>query len=81
MMLLSSAGYLINGLQHLTQRVFFTTHITKGCVTLAPCHLFIKIYHEAKEKLWKLKYFTMKKYNLQKNPLNETKILQGIITL
>ncbi len=27
------------------------------------------------------KYFTMKKYNLQKNPLKETKILQDIITL
>jgi len=34
-----------------------------------------------KEKLWKLKYFTMQKYNLQKNPLKETKILQDIITL
>jgi hypothetical protein len=30
---------------------------------------------------WKLKIFTMKKYNLQKNPLKETKILQDIITL
>jgi hypothetical protein len=28
-----------------------------------------------------LKYFTMQKYNLQKNPLKETKILQDIITL
>jgi hypothetical protein len=25
----------------------------------------------AKEELWKLKYFTMPKYNLQKNPLKE----------
>jgi len=32
----------------------------------------------AKEELWKLKYFTMQKYNLQKNPLKETKILQDI---
>jgi hypothetical protein len=24
---------------------------------------------QAKEELWKLKYFTMQKYNLQKNPL------------
>jgi hypothetical protein len=32
------------------------------------------------EELWKLKYFTMHKYNLQKqNPLKETKILQDII--
>jgi len=36
---------------------------------------------KAKEELWKLKYFTMPKYNLQKNPLKETKILQDIITL
>jgi hypothetical protein len=34
-----------------------------------------------KEKLWKLKYFTTQKYNLQKNSLKETKILQDIITL
>ncbi len=30
---------------------------------------------KAKEELWKLKYFTMLKHNLQKNPLKETKIL------
>jgi hypothetical protein len=34
-----------------------------------------------KEELQKLKYFTMQKYNLQKNHLKETKILQDIITL
>jgi len=34
------------------------------------------MYLRAKEELWKLKYFTMQKYNLlQKNPLKETKIL------
>jgi glucan biosynthesis protein len=32
-----------------------------------------------KEELWKFKYFTMQKYNPQKNPLNETKILPDII--
>jgi hypothetical protein len=32
-----------------------------------------------KKDLQKLKYFTMQKYNLQKNPLKETKILQDII--
>jgi hypothetical protein len=26
---------------------------------------------KAKEELWKLKYFTMPKYNLQKYPLNK----------
>jgi hypothetical protein len=34
----------------------------------------IKMYFEAKEELWKLKYFTMQKYNLHK-------ILQDIITM
>jgi hypothetical protein len=33
------------------------------------------MYLEAKEELWKLKYFIMQKYNLQENPLKETKIL------
>ncbi len=43
--------------------------------------IYIKKYLEAKEELWKLKYFTMQKYNLQKSPLKETKIVQDIITL
>ncbi len=44
--------------------------------------IYIKnIYLKAKEELWKFKYFTMQKYNLQKSPLKETKILQSIITL
>jgi len=44
--------------------------------------IYVKKYLKAKEELWKLKYFiTMQKYNLQKNPLKETKILQDIITL
>jgi hypothetical protein len=41
----------------------------------------IKKYLKAKEEIWKLKYFTMQNYNLQKIPLKETKILQDIITL
>jgi hypothetical protein len=41
-----------------------------------------KKYLKAKEELWKLKYFPMKKYNLPKNPLKKkTQILQDIITL
>jgi hypothetical protein len=32
-----------------------------------------------KEELLKLKYFTMQKYKLSKNPLKETKVLQDII--
>jgi hypothetical protein len=43
--------------------------------------IYIKFYLKAKEELWKHKYFTMQKYNLQKNPLKKHKILQGIITL
>jgi hypothetical protein len=42
---------------------------------------YIKNYLQAKEELWKLKYFTIQKYNLPKNPLKQTKILQDIITL
>jgi hypothetical protein len=39
-----------------------------------------KEYLKAKEELRKLKYFTMQKSNLPKNPLNEfLKILQDII--
>jgi hypothetical protein len=41
---------------------------------------YIKKYLQAKEEeLWKLKYFTIQKYNLPKNPLKEAKILQDII--
>jgi hypothetical protein len=31
--------------------------------------IYIKKYRKAKEELWKLKYFTMQKYNLQKYTL------------
>jgi hypothetical protein len=43
--------------------------------------IYIKKYLRQKEELWKFKYFTMQKYNLQKSPLKETKTLQDIITL
>jgi hypothetical protein len=33
--------------------------------------IYIKEYLKAKEELWKLKYFTMPKYNLQKSLLKE----------
>jgi hypothetical protein len=33
--------------------------------------IYIKKFLKAKEELWKLKYFTMQKYNLQNNPLKE----------
>ncbi len=43
--------------------------------------IYNKKYLRAKEELWKFKYFTRQKHNLQKNPLKETKILQDVITL
>jgi hypothetical protein len=50
------------------------------------CHIValpftLKKYLKAKEELWKFKYFTMQKYNLQKHSLQETKILQDILIL
>jgi hypothetical protein len=42
-----------------------STYVNKGCVTMWPCHLYEKAFM-AKEELWELKYFAMKKYNLQK---------------
>jgi hypothetical protein len=41
--------------------------------------LAIYVKKVSKEELWKFKYFTILKYNLGKNPLKETKILQDII--
>jgi hypothetical protein len=57
-------------------------NLNKGCV-MSHCGLaiYIKKYLKAKEELWKLKYFTLQKHNLQKIPLKETKILPDIITL
>jgi hypothetical protein len=40
--------------------------------------IYIKKYVKAKEELWKFKYFTIQKNNLQKEPLKETKTLQDI---
>jgi hypothetical protein len=40
--------------------------INKGCDTLHGLAIYIKKYLKAKEELWKLKYSTMQKYNLQK---------------
>jgi hypothetical protein len=52
-------------------------------LSLKHLHPTKKHHKYAKEEdLWKhSKYFTMQKYNLQNNPLKETKILQDIITL
>ncbi len=43
--------------------------------------IYILKYCKEKRELWKFKYFTMPKYNLQKSPLKQTNILQDIITL
>jgi hypothetical protein len=53
-----------------------------GCVihiVALPFTLKSMLIKEKEEELWKLKYFTIQKYNLQKNPLKkQTKILQDI---
>jgi hypothetical protein len=41
------------------------TNSTKG-VSHCGLAIYSKKYLEVKEELWKLKYFTMQKYNLQK---------------
>jgi hypothetical protein len=40
------------------------THTTRG-VSHGGLAIYMKKYLKAKEELWKLKYFTMQKYNLQ----------------
>jgi hypothetical protein len=58
----------------------YNTYKTRG---VSHCGLAIYIikYLQAKEELWKFKYFTMQIYSLQKNPLKQTKILPDILTL
>jgi hypothetical protein len=56
------------------------SQVNKGvCHTDCGLAIYITKYLKVKEELWKFKYFTMQKYNLQKNPLKETIILQDII--
>jgi hypothetical protein len=45
-------------------------NITRG-VSQCDLAIYIKKYLKAKEELWKLKYFTMQKYNLQKKILSK----------
>jgi hypothetical protein len=54
--------------------------LTRG-VSHCGLAIYIKKYLKAKEELWKLKYFTMQKYNLPKILYEGTKILQHIITM
>jgi hypothetical protein len=39
--------------------------------TRGVCQCIFKAKEEEEEELWKLKYFTMQKYNLQKNPIKK----------
>jgi hypothetical protein len=41
--------------------------------------IYIKKYLRAKEELWKLKYFTMQKYNLQKILYKKPKSFQTLL--
>jgi hypothetical protein len=55
---------------------------TTGCVTCGPCHLHQKsIFLRHKEDYYENSNISpLQKYNLQKNPLKETKVFQDIIT-
>jgi hypothetical protein len=57
------------------------THEKTRGVSHCGLAIYIKKYLKAKIELMKPKYFTMQRYNLQKNPLKENKILQDIITV
>jgi hypothetical protein len=50
---------------------------TRGVSHCALTIYIFQKYINAKEELWKFKYFTMQKYSLQKK---KTKILEAIIT-
>jgi hypothetical protein len=54
------------------------TYLRRG-VSHCGLAIYIKKYLKPRKELWKLKYFTMQKYNPQKIPLNETKTLPDII--
>jgi hypothetical protein len=67
-----------HGWRHRLGELNVTDKQTRG-VSQYGLAIYIKKYSKAKEELWKLKYFTMQRYNLQKNPLKETLILHDII--
>jgi hypothetical protein len=73
-------GFFQINIHHNKQR--FQRYKQTGCVTLWPCYFTLKSILKGKRRILEtLKYFTMQKYNLQNNPLKQTKILQEIITL
>jgi hypothetical protein len=52
---------------------YYCLHGNKGvCNNAALPFTTFKSILRLKEELWKFKYFTMQKYDLQKNPLKET---------
>jgi len=62
----------------ISNRLITTSEEQGVCHNVALPFTLKSIWRQKKE-LWKLKYFTMQKYNPQKNPLKETKIFQDII--
>jgi hypothetical protein len=77
-------GPKIRGFEHdIMYQTFHVIKLKKKKSKSKVCGLaiYIEACLKAKEELWKLKYFTMQKYNLQKIRLKKTKILQNIITL
>jgi hypothetical protein len=54
------------------------TNLQQGACHTMALPFTLKSILRQKEELWKFKYFTMQKSNIQKNPLKETKILQDI---
>jgi hypothetical protein len=55
-----------NGLHKICKNVKNQTKSNKGCVRCGLAIYIIKKYLKVKEELWKLKYFTLQKYSLQK---------------
>jgi hypothetical protein len=56
----------------------YVPQITRGCVTLWPCHFTLKNILRQKKNDGNSNISASKKYNLQENPLKESKILQDI---
>jgi hypothetical protein len=73
----SRIQFLLHNLQQ-TKGLLKTRVVSHFCLAI-----YIEKYVKAKERriMETQIYFTMQKYNLQKNLLKETKILQDIITL
>jgi hypothetical protein len=64
---MSEASLRASSPGHCTTCVFYEDQYNKGvCHTVALPFAFKKKYLKAKEELWKLKYFTKPKYDLQK---------------